>query len=227
MRSYSTVLCHVLASNPEIVGYSEMHLSYTQDKDFISLLDKVYKMNNERLEGAYVLDKILHEYEISDSVLLRENVSIIFLVRSPTEAIKSILHMGYILGTTEWYKDLEQVVRYYMVRLQTIMSYAMKIRRKGIFIEAEKIVSHTDDVLAFLSEKLALQEILASEYETFSYTGVAGFGDYSSRIKKGIISHEKNDYSDIVLPVELLRELDGMYKRCCDALRKTCITMNE
>ena len=40
MRSYSTLLAHLLGSHPEIAGYAEMHTSYAQRRDLLRLRRK-------------------------------------------------------------------------------------------------------------------------------------------------------------------------------------------
>ncbi|MDY7013544.1 MAG: sulfotransferase family protein, partial [Cyanobacteriota bacterium] len=41
MRSGSSLLTHILNSNPEIIGYGETHLQYSSEADFKRLMLKV------------------------------------------------------------------------------------------------------------------------------------------------------------------------------------------
>src|SRR5688572_27511814 len=60
MRSYSSVLSHVLGSHPEIDGYCETHIRYRLSLDVHRLGWKVRALTGEPLSGRFVLDKVLH-----------------------------------------------------------------------------------------------------------------------------------------------------------------------
>ena len=89
MRSYSTLLTHILGSHEEISGYSEINQSYRWWYDLMRLRYKVYLANNNQLSGRFVLDKILHNRRyISDSILNRNDVHIILMLRNPEDTAK-------------------------------------------------------------------------------------------------------------------------------------------
>ncbi len=92
MRSYTSLLSHILGSHREICGYSETGQSYFGIYDLIMLRYKVCLANNNRLEGRFILDKILHNgCSISDQVMNRDDVYIIFMLRKPEETIKCLI----------------------------------------------------------------------------------------------------------------------------------------
>ena len=89
MRSRSTLLAHILGSNPEIGGYFELHKSYLNWLDLIILRLRV-QLDNKNIKFA--LDKILwNRLQISEKICLKENLKIIFLLRKPEDTIKSII----------------------------------------------------------------------------------------------------------------------------------------
>jgi hypothetical protein len=69
MRSYSSVLSHILGSHPQIDGYCETHIRYRWHFDLLRLQRRVRQLTGEPLRGDYVLDKILHDYPLARSIL--------------------------------------------------------------------------------------------------------------------------------------------------------------
>src|SRR5207344_470155 len=99
---YSSLLCHILGSHPEISGYAETHQSYTGRTGLKRLAAKVRAATGARTLGRYVLDKILHNYaKIAPDVLGRPDVKVLFLVRRPEDTIASILNMSLLTGRAD------------------------------------------------------------------------------------------------------------------------------
>lgn len=70
MRSYSTLLSHVLGSNKNIDGYSELHYSYLNKLEGLKAKIQIMYTLGSGLSGNYILDKLLHnENQISESFL--------------------------------------------------------------------------------------------------------------------------------------------------------------
>ena len=57
MRSFSSLLCHILGSHPEIAGYAEAHQAYAGRADLLQLTRKVESTLEGAVAGRYVLDK--------------------------------------------------------------------------------------------------------------------------------------------------------------------------
>ncbi len=223
MRSFSTVLSHILGSNKEISGYAEMHLSYSGLADLLKLRRRVYKANGGLPEGRYVLDKILHNgCRISKNILARKNFRSIFLLRKPEDSIKSIINMGEsLVDDAEWCKDPLKVLDYYRKRLRQIEEYAPRIdNTNGIFLQAERLIDDTEAVLGSLTGWLRLEEKLTPEYKLFKYTGKPGFGDPSSFIRTGRLV--KGDRGDTrvraQIPPEVLSQAREAYAACRETL---------
>ena len=94
MRSYSSLLCHILGSHPQIDGYCETHVKYRTRFDLLRLRSRVVKLTGEPLSGRYVLDKVLHNYPLASSILRSPNTLSIVLVRRPVPTVQSIVNMG-------------------------------------------------------------------------------------------------------------------------------------
>ena len=56
-RSYSTLLCHILGSHPQICGYSEAMIPYETAVDLIRLNCEVFRAGNYRRDCDYVLTR--------------------------------------------------------------------------------------------------------------------------------------------------------------------------
>src|SRR5262245_15964451 len=97
MRSGSTLLTHLLVSNPAICGYGETRTRYFSRRSLDILTGKVlYTLGNDLLatKKQYVLDKLLHDRFIGPAgakVLSGNDVKIIFLLREPIGTLNSLL----------------------------------------------------------------------------------------------------------------------------------------
>jgi hypothetical protein len=227
MRSFSSLLCHILGSHPEISGYSEAHLSYFGRLDLQRLTRKVQQDTGDALLGRYVLDKILHNHrEIALSVLDRPELKVLFLLRNPEDTFQSILNLNRIRGTRGRFGDPARVLEYYVKRLQQLEGYCAQLGAGALFIESEKLISDIDPVLANLSHWLELSEPLTAGYRTFRFTGAPGHGDPSSVILAGSVVRDDGDRHKHYIPVpisdELLRQGIEAHAACRSGLAKRC-----
>jgi hypothetical protein len=216
MRSYSSVLCHILGTHPEISGYAEMHQGYDRGIDLLRLRARVFRSLDEELEGQFVLDKILHnEYRVSLDVLNQPNVFPIFLVRQPSQAISSILEMGREIDVP-WYSDCEAVTRYYEQRLAVLGKMGGDI--PGLAIKAESVIDRTEAVLRAIAAFLGLAEGPTEFYRIFKHTGEVGWGDSSSAIRTGRIVREVRTDVPADIEAQALARATGAYAECLQLL---------
>ncbi len=221
MRSFSSLLCHILGSNGDISGYGEMQRSYNSTIDLFKLRLGVYRACNQDLSGRYVLDKILSNYlEISSRIF--NKVHIIYLIRKPESTIRSIIDMERNIQCHSSNTDSNIATKYYTERLSKLELYAALPAKTKLFIESESIVNDTAQVLQFLTQKLDLSEDLRPTYQTFRYTGIAGFGDPSPTIKQGKVVSEASDYKHIDIDDELSMLAINYYNKCVKTLKIYC-----
>lgn len=223
MRSYSSLLCHILGSHGEIDGYCETHVKYRSRLDLIRLRSRVVKFTGEPLKGRYVLEKILHNYPFADSIVRSSQTRAIILVRRPLPTVQSIVNMGLHYSDIAWYRDLDTVARYYEERLAMLVRLADQLRGRVIYIEAESLLSRTSDVLHSIGGLLNLGEPLRSDYRRFAHTGERGFGDPSEAISVGRVSsatHEQR--TPVMVPAALTSRLEMAYAACSASLRDRC-----
>jgi hypothetical protein len=223
MRSYSSLLCHILGSHREISGYSEAQQSYSGRNDLDRLARRVREYTGEPTLGRYVLDKLLHNRrEIAIDILRRPDVRCIFLLRNARDTIASILNMAHALKHSGDFANPALVVAYYAQRLMQMEHYAPHVGGRAFFVESERLLDDTIGVLARLTQWLGLGEPLSPEYRTFRYTGMPGHGDPSPHIKAGTVvaddAERHRDYVPTAIEGDLLEQADSAHARCRAAL---------
>lgn len=218
MRSRSTLLAHVLGSNPGIAGYSELHRKYIGLKDIFILRSRVFLDTRESLKNKYILDKILHNpFSVSNKVFRMKNTLFIFLLRKPEPTLKSIFEMGKKTGVV-WQIEPDLVLKYYTKRLEMMENYAQRIRGRFFYIESDEMILDTDEILKGLTSWLQLKVPLSKEYAVFKNTGKTGHGDPSANISIGRIT-EIRSKTDIEIPEQMLSVCHGAYESCRNVLR--------
>jgi hypothetical protein len=223
MRSYSSLLCHILGSHPQIDGYCETHIKYRTRLDLLRLRSRVAKLTGEPLRGCYILDKVLHDYPLASGILRSPNTLGIVLVRRPQPTVQSIVNMGLHYGAIPWHRDLDAVARYYEKRLATLVGLADALRGRVLFIEAEAILARTPEVLQGISSLLELSEPLRSDYRRFAHTGEGGFGDPGEVIATGRVNtRAREQRTPVILPNALVSRLETAYAMCSASLRDRC-----
>ena len=223
MRSYSSLLCHILGSHPQVDGYCETHVKYRTRFDLLRLRSRVVKLTGEPLRGRYVLDKVLHNYPLASSILRSPNTLSIVLVRRPVPTVQSIVNMGLHYSDIAWYRDLDAVTRYYEERVAALVRLADELRGRVMFLEAETLLSRTGDVLQSTGRFLQLSEPLQSDYKRFAHTGEGGFGDPSEAITTGRVTNAAREpRTPVMLPVALTARLEMAYAACSASLRDRC-----
>jgi hypothetical protein len=228
MRSFSTLLCHILGSHPEISGYGEAQLSYFSRLDLQRLARKVQQITGNPVLGRYVLDKILHNHrEIAPAILDRPEIKVLFLLRNPEDTFRSILNMSHARGPKGKYSDPARVLDYYVTRLRQLEGYCTRLGGNARFVESEGLLCDTERVLVELSRWLELGEPLKADYRTFRLTGEAGYGDPSPTILAGTVVRNDEDrhrhYVPMPIPDALLQQGLAAHALCREGLAKRCV----
>jgi hypothetical protein len=223
MRSFSTLLCHILGSHEEIAGYVETHQSYLGRIDLHRLQRTIRETTDDPLVRRYALDKILHNYvHIAPGILTRSNVRILFLLRNAEDTLNSILNLFLGQHTRGPIKDPESALDYYVTRLKQIEQYSAQVGRNAYFLESEQLLGDTDAVLQSLTRWLELSKPLSPNYRTFKFTGEDHFGDPSPAIKTGkIVANAEirhDTYVRIAIPETVLQRGRGAHAACREIL---------
>jgi len=219
MRSYSSLLCHLLGSHSEIDGYAEMHRSYRRHADLVRLKAHVFRSLDGEFRGRLVLDKLLHDrYTVSRSLLEKRWVFPIFLVRNPADSVKSILRMGQTIQNVTWYSDPRLVAKYYESRVSHLAEIARTLERPWLFIRGEELVDDTRACLDAIASYLALHSPLDESYSLFKNTGHEGWGDYSDLILARRVVRDRSPGDGPELPEAVLGGARRAYYDCCRTL---------
>ena len=224
MRSFSTLLAHVLASNPEVAGHTELGLAYRWP---VELSRARAALSPEECRRRFALDKVLHdEFPVLPPVLSSERTYAIFLVRRPEPTIESVLKIRDPAGPRpSWYRDPNLAVDYYAKRLASLsqLAAATPDRARMAFLRSEKLIGQSDDVLAELTRHLGLRNLLSSTYTVFGDTGVWGAGDTSERIRIGRIERPAvGGATAVPVPESVLERARQAYDAATSILSDCC-----
>jgi hypothetical protein len=232
-RSYSTLLCHILGSHPQICGYSEAMIRYETAADLIQLNCRVSQAGNYRSDCEYVVDKLLYDnFGVSDVVLRMPRVTPLLIIREPGSAIASLVRMRareYEQGIADWTggvidraRNAELAAVYYISRLGTLRAMVARLEamgKRGLFVTAERLMAETATIFRWLEHELALSEPLREEYRLFPKTGAVGAGDTSATIRSGRIIRDRDDREEapISIPRDLLERARTAHAECLAA----------
>lgn len=205
MRANTSVLGHILGSNPAIEGYYEMQRSYTRRVDF-RLQELFFYARHEPKPGAvYMFDKILHDkYRLADAVLGADD-RIVIMIRKPGPTISSITRL---FGAKPGHKfsTCAGAESYYVGRLASLRKYAERLEGRFLLLQSEALLERPEASLERLTAFLSLRVPLSAQYEVFPNTGVPGAGDTSALIQSGRIASQAPMQPDFT-PGEALAEL--------------------
>jgi hypothetical protein len=227
MRSYSSVLSHVLGSHPQVDGYCETHLRYRFSFDLLRLKWRVRKLTGEPLRGRYVLDKILHNYPVAAAILENPHTRAIILVRQPVDVVQSIVHMGRHLDLNEQNSNVANATSYYVERLSQLTRLARAFGKRAAFVESEALMTRTDETLGFVQQFLSLDSPLERRYRSFSKTGKPGYGDPSEMIHSGEIGSLRNQQRPTYsIPSALIAQAVTAHSECLSACSLNCVPVS-
>jgi len=201
MRSGSTLLMHILGDNDRIEAVGENYISYEQPSDLTDLIAKVAYLNRlVSIRGKYYVDKILHNrLDARLSLFDRHGVRRLFLLRRPDSVIRSLQAGKEKFPHTDTVADS---CDYYVNRLKRIRQHLEYCNSSNAtFVTYEELTKDTRSSLKRLSSFLSLERPLREKYQTHWYTGVAGIGDPSDRIKAGRVQKSsKRSHPKIEIP---------------------------
>jgi hypothetical protein len=212
MRSGSTLLLHILLTNPDMIGAGERQSIYRShsDLDKLAIHSRIAQRAPFR-RVKYAVDQINHDQMTPNIELLRdERVRCIFLIRDPKETIQSIVRTFYVPWT------VHQAVDYYTERLQTLARYATSLGSRMESMTYNELLTNSSSVLRRLEAFLGLNGPLREEYAIQRFTGRRG--DPSNKIREGRIVRDRVPVS-IEIPDRDLARARYAYDACVKALR--------
>jgi len=222
MRSGSSLLTHLLVSNPDICGFGEAHIRYSTPRSFNTLIGKVL-FTLRRTPGSvserYVLDKVLHNYLLTYenvNLLCDEKSRVIFLLREPAATLPSIMKF---LNYSE-----QQALDYYISRLAMLEKNARELSRHKhcVMLTHDQLLYSTDKIFGMLERFLALQQPLSETYQVLRTTGRGGTGDPSKNIRAGFIVREQTKPKAAQISPESLNSAWQAFEHCRATLAQYC-----
>jgi hypothetical protein len=193
MRSGSTLLCHLLCSSDDIVGFGESHNNYRRRSDFAKLLMSVRtRTGHNPLKYRYVLDKIVGTQHImSPTVLTDRRTRYLFLVREPLASLASMVAMRRHFHPDETPEQvLAFAIQHYTERLGQLLQLAETIDdpQRCLLVTHQQVIDETPATFKAFESFLDLRAPLREEYDIMPTTGQSGIGDPFGNIRLGRIS---------------------------------------
>ncbi|MBT9312024.1 sulfotransferase family protein [Leptothoe kymatousa] len=230
MRSGSSLLTHLLTTNPEVIGYGETHTNYTDAHDFKVLLKKVYwqaqefrtlqDIQNLKMDHRYVMDKVLHNKKFLDhDFLTSDQIYGLFLLREPERSLASIADLK-----PHW--NQQDTIEYYAERMAMLVEYARLINdpQRMLVVTYEQLLDNTPQVLTTLQQFLQTQAPFTEEYNVTKTTGMKGVGDSKGKIKAGKIVRSQRQLSQEFSP-DIVERAKQVHSHSKTVLMELCQTV--
>lgn len=210
MRSGSTLLSHILNSHPKIYGIGETGLSYRSEADLDLMKCRVsWYFRKIYIPEDYVFDKLLHNrLLINQNLLNNENISCIFLVRSPEDTLISLSKLFP-------QRNLDKLYQYYMERLAMMENDLKTIKNPAniLIITYDQIINQSHQAFDSFQKFFQTQEPFSETYNLTRWTGKKYIGDSSENIKAGRILRKKEKEESLQFSPELLQNAWKAYHK--------------
>lgn len=222
MRSGSTLLLHLLMTNPEVSALGERGAVYTSRADLarLAIASRIARRSPFR-RLRYVADQVNHNQLTPNSRLLQDpRVRILFLLRRPQCTIASIVELYRAHYRQAW--SPSQAVDYYVERLGALTEFGESLANpiRAALILYETLTDLPQETLEALRLFLGLKEGFTQTYATYPFTGK--HGDPGPHIAAGRIIH-KAPTTEVHLDVSELQRATTAYDRCRSALARIAL----
>jgi len=219
MRSGSTLLLHLLMTNPEVSALGERGAVYASRADLARLAIACRMAHRSPFRRwRYVADQVNHNQLTPNSRLLQDpRVRILFLLRRPPCTIASIVELYRAHYRQAW--SPSQAVDYYVERLGALreLGESLASPTRAALISYETLTDLPQETLEALRLFLGLKEGFTHTYLTYPFTGK--HGDPGPNIAAGRIIH-KAPTTGFQLEVSELQRATTAYDRCRSALAR-------
>ncbi|MFT5760224.1 MAG: hypothetical protein ACI9LM_005008 [Alteromonadaceae bacterium] len=215
MRSRSSLLSHLIGSSEDVIGNSELQISYT---NHIKGKIKANQCLNDKNSTKYYFDKILHSGLTQNSSFFEcKNCKYIFLIREPESTLKSLVKMYF---DEKLDNKMERAHRYYVDRLLFLYKHHQKNSQNYMIINSDDIIYDTKNFLLNISKFLDFKKTLTKNYQITEQTGKIRSGDSSKNIFAGSILNDRDKVNqiDIEIPRHLLNSANKVYFNLLDKI---------
>jgi hypothetical protein len=219
MRSGSTLLLHLLMTNPEVAALGERGAVYASRADFARLAVAARLGRGAPFRRfRYVADQVNHDLLTPDAGLLQDRrVKILFLLRRPQPSVSSILELYRVHYEEAW--SVSRAVDYYVGRLAALMKLGQSLPgpTSAALIRYESVTESPQRTLEALRVFLGLRQGFTQTYATHPFTGK--YGDPGPNIGAGKII-PKQPLTPIDLGMSELERAARAYDQCSKALER-------
>jgi hypothetical protein len=215
MRAYTSLAGHILGSHPQINGYYEMHISYSEASALERQLEVFLQGDVLKPGSRYLFDKLLHnDYRVRPERLGRADTKVLIALAEPEHTIRSIVNLFAQKADPDLYASPMQAANYYVARIKALADFCRTTGWPYYYFDAESLQRAPEKLLPRLTAWLELDSPLSERYEVFSQTGKARSGDTSERVRSGSIDRSRTDYSHVAIPEDVLRVAREAYRDC-------------
>jgi len=229
-RSGSTLLTHILTSNPDIDGIGETKLKPTSFAGLQRIVGKTrYLLKQYGIpyedDSRYILDKLVHNELLAPddvSYLEGDQFKIIFLIRNPHDTVQSLLKAMKS-------KKIDNAIKTYESRADTLNQYVQQLgpQKTCLFLTFDQLINCTGQVFKILEQYLEISQPLSEKYDTTEATGNFALGDNSKNIQSGKILRKNNEKKDQpFIPAEKLKLAQQKFEACKEAMNQHCLTID-
>lgn len=225
MRSGSSLLSHLLVSNPQVIGFGESSTVYRQERDLEMLKTKVFFMFRLwtcKTSARFMLDKILHTRLLDErfvELMPSLPVKVIILLREPRATLRSLTSPPFV-G-----KIREYAVLHYVSRMEAIRANLESWQgdMQPACVTYDNLINNSEETLQFLTNYLGLTEPLCEHYDVLPTTGMGGFGDPADRIGLGRIIRTPREDTVVDIEPEAFSRCSIAYQQCLDVAKRVCV----
>tara|TARA_R100001480_G_scaffold2911_7_gene8019 strand:- start:8268 stop:9047 length:780 start_codon:yes stop_codon:yes gene_type:complete len=196
MRANTSLLGHVLGSNPEIEGYYELHIGYYSWKSLIRQKLLHFAKHAPKSSARFMFDKVLHDDHFVDLSLFRQG-KVIFALRPPQKTIRSIVSLYRSVEPDHPYTDSDNAAHYYISRIRSLAKIASDSPTDFLYLDADALREEAPRTLQSISGFLGLKTPLEENYKKQPLTGAEKAGDSSESIVSGKIERVTRTYDHI------------------------------
>lgn len=219
MRSGSSLLLHLLMTNPEVSAVGERNVAYATTSDLARLAVATRLGHPAPLRPLrYVADQVNHNKFTPNVALLQDaRVRVLFLLRAAQPTIESILDLSKRYYDQSW--SVSRAVDYYVERLEGLMHIAARLSNpaQAAVLSYEALLEQPQVSLEALRLFLGLRQPFTTTYSTYAFTGSRG--DPGPNIAAGkIVGTAAPALS--VLDVPELTRATAAHARCTEALSR-------
>jgi hypothetical protein len=221
MRSNSSLLSHLIGSNPQVSGYYEMHLGYESWKSLYRQKVRYIQQNPNKPLKPIFFDKVLHDgHVISEPILNHGAVKLLFSIREPFESVVSTVKLYKKGNPTHAYATYEGAIDYYIERVNSIASMYLKVKdkKRTLCFRASAVRDNPEDTLSKVSSFMELKQPLSDSYSIMDKTGAKQAGDSSENMLSGKVQKNIPLDEDVIAQIPRQQELIAAFENTCRVL---------